>query len=111
MRRRAGWTLFSRVAIARLVVIDVDAANRDGLADGLLRNSHWSWTSRVNALAYLRRNDEAIGELSSAIRGGWIPPFLPIHMDIALDPPLRELRSDPRFEPHSVVGVKGTVKF
>lgn len=45
------------------------------------------------------RTDEAIGELSSAIRGGWIPPFLPIHIDIALDPPLRELRKDPRFEP------------
>ena len=44
------------------------------------------------------RTNEAIGELSSAIRGGWIPPFLPIHTDIALDPPLRELSKDPRFE-------------
>ena len=44
------------------------------------------------------RTDQAIGELSSAIRGGWIPPFLPIHTDIAIDPPLRELRTDPRFE-------------
>ena len=44
------------------------------------------------------RTDEAIGLLSSAVRGGWLPPFLPIHTDIALDPPLLELRKDPRFE-------------
>ena len=43
------------------------------------------------------RTDDAIGELSAAVRGGWIPPFLPIHTDIALDPPLNELRGDPRF--------------
>jgi adenylate cyclase len=45
------------------------------------------------------RTDQAIGELSSAIRGGWLPPYLPIHTDIALDPPLAELKKDPRFEP------------
>lgn len=45
------------------------------------------------------RTNEAIGLLSSAVRGGWLPPFLPIHTDIALDPPLAELRKDPRFEP------------
>jgi tetratricopeptide (TPR) repeat protein len=44
------------------------------------------------------KTDQAIGELSSAIRGGWIPPFLPIHTDIAMDPPLAELKKDPRFE-------------
>lgn len=44
------------------------------------------------------RTDEAIGELSSAVRRGWLPPWLPIHTDIALDPPLNELRKDPRFE-------------
>ena len=42
--------------------------------------------------------DKAIGLLSAAIRGGWLPPFLPINTDIAIDPPLNELRSDPRFE-------------
>jgi hypothetical protein len=44
------------------------------------------------------RTDEAIGELSGAIRMGWLPPFLPIHTDIALDPPLAEMKKDPRFE-------------
>ena len=44
------------------------------------------------------RTDEAIDLLSTAIRAGWLPPFLPIHTDIALDPPLNELRKDPRFE-------------
>jgi hypothetical protein len=29
---------------------------------------------------------------------GWLPPFLPIHTDIALDPPLAEMKKDPRFE-------------
>ena len=45
------------------------------------------------------RKDEAIARLSSAVRQGWLPPYLPIHTDIALDPPLAELKSDPRFEP------------
>ena len=44
------------------------------------------------------RTDEAIGLLSSAIRAGWLPPYLPILPDIQLDPPLAELRKDPRFE-------------
>lgn len=44
------------------------------------------------------RTDDAIGLLSSAVRQGWLPPYLPIHTDIALDPPLNELRKDPRFE-------------
>lgn len=44
------------------------------------------------------KTDQAIGELSTAIRGGWIPPFLPINTDIAMDPPLAELKKDPRFE-------------
>ena len=44
------------------------------------------------------RTDAAIGELSSAIRAGWLPPYLPINTDIATDPPLRELAKDPRFE-------------
>ena len=42
--------------------------------------------------------DKAIGLLSAAIRAGWLPPYLPILPDIALDPPLAELRKDPRFE-------------
>ena len=44
------------------------------------------------------RTNEAIGLLSTAIRAGWLPPWLPIHTDIALDPPLNELRKDSRFE-------------
>ncbi|MEJ7777908.1 MAG: TIR domain-containing protein [Sphingomicrobium sp.] len=44
------------------------------------------------------RTNEAIGLLSAAIRAGWLPPYLPIHTDIAFDPPLNELRKDPRFE-------------
>ncbi|MGH6658309.1 MAG: hypothetical protein ACREBM_01520, partial [Sphingomicrobium sp.] len=42
--------------------------------------------------------DKAIGLLSAAIRAGWLPPYLPILPDIALDPPLAELKKDPRFE-------------
>ena len=44
------------------------------------------------------RKDEALAKLSSAVQRGWLPPYLPIHTDIALDPPLAELNSDPRFE-------------
>lgn len=44
------------------------------------------------------KTDQAIGLLSSAIRRGWLPNYLPLHTDIALDPPLNELRVDPRFE-------------
>lgn len=44
------------------------------------------------------RADEALGLLSSAVRSGWLPPYLPLHTDLALDPPLNELRQDPRFE-------------
>jgi len=43
------------------------------------------------------KTDQAIGLLSSAIRSGWLPPYLPFHTDLALDPPLAELKSDPRF--------------
>ena len=53
---------------------------------------------RARIYAVQGKNNEAIGLLSSAIRLGWLPPYLPIHTDIALDPPLNELRVDPRFE-------------
>ena len=42
--------------------------------------------------------DKAIGLLSAAIRVGWSPDNLPITTDLAIDPPLAELRGDPRFE-------------
>jgi TolB-like protein/Tfp pilus assembly protein PilF len=44
------------------------------------------------------RSNDAIGLLSSAHRSGWLPPYLPIHTDLMLDPPFRELRNDPRFQ-------------
>lgn len=44
------------------------------------------------------KTDQAIGLLSSALRLGWLPNYLPLHTDLALDPPLNELRVDPRFE-------------
>ncbi len=44
------------------------------------------------------RRDQAINLLSEAVRRGWIPPYLPIHVDIALDPPLAELKGDRRFQ-------------
>jgi len=53
---------------------------------------------RARIYAVQGKNNEAIGLLSSAIRSGWLPPYLPNHTDIALDPPLNELRVDPRFE-------------
>ena len=53
---------------------------------------------RARIYAVQGKNNEAIGLLSSAIRSGWLPPYHPIHTDIALDPPLNELGVDPRFE-------------
>ena len=44
------------------------------------------------------RKDQAIAKLASAIDAGWLPPFLPIHTDLLLDPPLAELRDDARFD-------------
>ena len=41
--------------------------------------------------------DKAIGLLSAAIRAGWLPS-VPITPDLAIDPPMAELRRDPRFE-------------
>jgi TolB-like protein len=45
------------------------------------------------------RTDAAIGLLSTAIRRGWLPNYLPLHTDIGTDPALAELKDDPRFEP------------
>lgn len=45
------------------------------------------------------RTDEAIGLLSTAVRRGWLPDYLPLHTDIGIDPPLAALGKDPRFEP------------
>ncbi len=45
------------------------------------------------------RDDAAIGLLSSAIRRGWLPNYLPLHTDIGTDPALAELKNDRRFEP------------
>lgn len=45
------------------------------------------------------RTDAAIGLLSTAVRRGWLPDYLPLHTDIGIDPPLAELKKDDRFEP------------
>ena len=45
------------------------------------------------------RTGEPIRLLLQASQSGWLPDFFGIHTDIALDPPLNELRKDPRFEP------------
>lgn len=45
------------------------------------------------------RTDAAIGLLSTAVRRGWLPNYLPLHTDIGIDPPLAELKKDARFEP------------
>lgn len=44
------------------------------------------------------KRDQAMGLLIRAVGSGWLPPYMPVHTDIALDPPLAELRQDPRFE-------------
>ncbi|HET9397320.1 MAG TPA: TIR domain-containing protein [Sphingomicrobium sp.] len=44
------------------------------------------------------RKSEAIRLLMQATESGWLPNFFQVHTDIALDPPLNELREDPRFE-------------
>ena len=49
-------------------------------------------------LAVQGRKDEAIAKLTVAVGGGWLPPFLPIHTDLRLDPPLAELKDHPQFE-------------
>ena len=72
--------------LAELRAAELDASQRD--LDITLARIH----------AVQGKTDQAIGELSAAIRAGWIPPFLPINTDIAMDPPLNEMRKDPRFE-------------
>ena len=71
-------------------------AEAEAKSTGRTRSQDMVTLARIYAVQ--GRTDEAIGLLSSAIRAGWLPPWLPIHTDIALDPPLNELRSDPRFE-------------
>jgi TolB-like protein/Flp pilus assembly protein TadD len=44
------------------------------------------------------RKGEAMSLLAQAHRKGWLPNFFIVHTDIGLDPPLAELKSDPRFE-------------
>jgi TolB-like protein/Tfp pilus assembly protein PilF len=74
-----------------LLALAEDRAN--DLSDSLDRQIT---LARIHAVQ--GRTDVAIGELSAAIRGGWLPPYLPINTDIATDPPLAELKKDPRFE-------------
>lgn len=71
-------------------------------AESLARSNEASAEGQVQLArihAVQGRHDEALGLLSSAVRRGWLPTYVPVHMDIALDPPLLELRKDPRFEP------------
>ena len=53
--------------------------------------------SRARIHAVQGRKSEAIGLLIQAVQSGWLPNFFQVHTDIALDPPLNELRDDPRF--------------
>ena len=75
------------LALAETVATPAGRPNRDEMVT----------LARIHAVQ--GDTDKAIGLLSAAIRGGWLPPYLPIHTDIALDPPLLELNKDPRFEP------------
>jgi TolB-like protein/Tfp pilus assembly protein PilF len=44
------------------------------------------------------KDSQALGELSVAVRNGWLPPAPQLPNDIALDPAFGSIRSDPRFE-------------
>jgi TolB-like protein len=83
------------------------ASGRDEDAGALLQRAEVAagqlqGVTRDVALARIRaaqgRKDEALALLVGAVSRGWIPPYLPIHTDIALDPPLAEMKDDPRFQ-------------
>jgi tetratricopeptide (TPR) repeat protein len=44
------------------------------------------------------RTDNAVSLLSSAVRAGWLPPYLPIDTDLGRDPAFAQLGKDPRFQ-------------
>ena len=77
----------------RLLELAEAAANENPAADG----DQQVRLARIYAVQ--GRTEAAIGLLSAAVRRGWLPPYLPLHTDIGIDPPLAELKKDPRFEP------------
>ena len=91
-------TVAALVAALLVAVVVLDPP-RPPRKEGSAPNPYRQDTFLARIHAVQGKTDQAIGELSEAIRDGWIPPFLPIHVDIALDPPLAELKPDPRFEP------------
>jgi TolB-like protein/cytochrome c-type biogenesis protein CcmH/NrfG len=44
------------------------------------------------------RTADAVKLLAAAVRGGWLPKYLPIDIDLEHDPALRELHDDPQFQ-------------
>lgn len=96
-------------AIAPIAALALRSVGDETQAQELLRLAEKSASiatrsrsDRLVALARIHavqgRSSRAISELSAAIRAGWLPPYLPILPDIALDPPLNELRTDSKFQ-------------
>jgi len=90
------------VALALRSAGDDDHARRMlALAETVAKPAGRPDPKRMVSLARIHavqgNSDKAIGLLSAAIRAGWLPS-VPITTDLAMDPPLAELRRDPRFE-------------
>jgi hypothetical protein len=95
--------------IAPIVALALQDAGDDKQARDLLQLAERyaqprgrSTTSDVVTLARIRavqgRSSEAIAQLSQAVHEGWLPNHFEVPTDIALDPALNELRTDPQFE-------------
>ncbi len=81
----------SAVSLELLQRAEVDARDLD-------RTNPADQVTLARIYAAQGRNDEAIALLSSAVRAGWLPPYLPIDVDLEHDPPFAELRGDTRFQ-------------
>ncbi|GAA4712186.1 TIR domain-containing protein [Sphingomonas lutea] len=97
------------IEIAPSLALALRSAGEDNDASEILkraeaaveRSAEMSGEEQVNLAriyAAQGRKDEAIGQLSAAIRQNWLPTFTPVPTDIAIDPALGQLKGDPRFE-------------
>ena len=97
------------VAFAPMTAMALRADGKDQEADELLsiaeeigkkpsRPNEHDLVALARVHAVQGRTREGMALLSEAVRRGWLPNYFEIHTDLALDPPLIELRKDPGFE-------------